>query len=234
MENATLTQARFRSSYAALAGLCFTLVSCDAVTIFQSSFSSNTVGSPPAHTQATGTVDVSGDPGSVVITGPVSGSTGNWAKISRAEELSSISVMQCNLTGPSGQGSYSMLAALFIPTGSGLATVEFASANLGPGPIGFLHLDFLENNTIRLDDDNSQVFGTFPRDQFFTVAVTLEVTASSTAVHIQLYGTGASGTKDYNVTTPSLATQFGSVRFWMGYPWIGSFYVTDILVSKKS
>jgi hypothetical protein len=50
--------------------------------------------------------------------------------------------------------------------------------------------------------------------------------------HISLFGTGASGEKDYDVTTPaSLAHQVGAVKFWMGFPWTGSFDVTNIHVS---
>ena len=53
-------------------------------TLFQSSFSSNAVGLPPSPTQAVGSVEVSGDPGSVVIVGPVPNSNESWVKITRA------------------------------------------------------------------------------------------------------------------------------------------------------
>jgi hypothetical protein len=36
------------------------------------------------------------------------------------------------------------------------------------------------------------------------------------------------------VTPLALARQFGAVKFWMGFPWEGSFDVTEILVSLKT
>jgi len=219
-----------------VSSLCILLTGCTATTLFQSSFNTNTVGVPPAQNQTTGTIASAGDPGSVVIVGPVPGSTENWAKISRAGAQSQISTMLCTLSQFPGAGNYTLLAALFIPSGSGLATVEFdTSPQAQPPSLGFLHLDFMQNNTVRIDDNGSQVFGTFPRDQFFTLSVTLDITATSTVAHIGLLGTGTSGTMDYTVTTPpSFALQFGGVKFWMGFPWMGSFDVTDILVTQNS
>lgn len=143
--------------------------------------------------------------------------------------------MQCDLSQFQGDGSYTLLASLFIPSGSGLATVEFeTSAQASPSFFGFTHLDFLQNNTVRINDDNGQTFGTFPRDQFFAIAIRLDLSPTSATAHAELFGTGASGTKDFNVTPVALARQFGAVKFWMGVPWNGSFQVTDILVTRKT
>ena len=68
----------------AAAGALLSLAGCASETLFQSSFNSNAVGSPPSPTQAVGTAQVSGDPGSVVIVGPVPNSSENWVKITRA------------------------------------------------------------------------------------------------------------------------------------------------------
>ena len=215
--------------------LLLLLTGCGTVTLFQSSFNSNAVGAPPSPNQATGTIDVSGVPASVVIVSAPPNATGNWARIQRIGQQAPISVMQCNVSQFKGDGSYSLLAVLFIPSGSGLATVEFdTSTQSSPPSTGFLHLDFMQNNTVRINDDNGQVFGTFPRDQFFTLAVNLEITSSSATAHMNLFGAGASGTKDLNNLTPLfLARQFGAVKFWMGFPWNGSFEVTDILLTRK-
>ena len=103
---------------------------------------------------------------------------------------------------------------------------------------GFLHLDFLQNNKVRINDNNSQIFGTFPRDQFFTLAVNMEITSSSATAHANLFGTGASGNSDdlgmpINVSPLFLARQFGEVKFYMGFPWNGSFDATNIIVTRK-
>lgn len=217
--------------------LLLLLTGCGSVTLFQSSFNSNAVGSPPSHNQSTGTIDVSGAPGSVVIVTAPPGTTGDWAQIQRTgdPQQAPITIMQCNLSQFPGDGSYSLLAVLFIPSStSGLATVEFdTSSQASPSSTGFLHLDFMQNNTVRINDDSGQVFGSFPRDKSFTLSVTLDITSSSATAHMSLLGNGASGSKDYNVTPLFLARQFGAVRFWMGFPWIGSFDATDIIVSRK-
>ena len=217
--------------------LVLLLTGCGSVTLFQSSFSSQAVGSPPSHNQSTGTIDVAGAPGSVVIVTAPPGATGNWAKIQRIgdPQQAPITTMQCTMSQFPGDGSYTLLAVLFIPSSTtGLATVEFdTSPQAQPPSTGFLHLDFMPNNTVRINDDGGQVFGTFPRDQFFTLSVTLDVNSSSATAHMSLFGTGASGTKDFNVTPLFLARQLGGVKFWMGFPWIGSFDVTDILVTRK-
>jgi len=219
---------------------------CGSTTLFQSSFDSNTVGAPPSHNQSTGTIDVSNGPGATVtiVSAPPS-ATGNWAQIQRiGGPATPVPTMQCNLSQPPQDGSYTLLAVLYIPSGSGLATVEFdTSPQSGPPSQGFLHLDFgdftvnnkVYTNTVRVNDDSRLLFGNFPRDQFFTVAVTLEVSSSVAIAHMRLYGSGASGNLDLNNITPlSLARQFGEVKFYMGFPWNGSFDTTNILVTRKN
>jgi hypothetical protein len=211
---------------------------CSSQTLFQSSFSTNPVGAPPSPTQATGTVQVSGAPGSVVIVGPVPSSSENWVKISRASlanNTAPISTMQGNFAKTFSDGTYGFLGAFFIPSGSGLATVEFdTSASGAPASTGFLHLDFLQNNTVRVDDDPSVTFGSFPRDKFFTLSVTMEITSTSAQAHMTLFGTGTSGgTFDYAIKQPNFARQYGAIKLWMGYPWTGSFDATDLIVTRK-
>ena len=67
----------------AVAGALMGLAGCASETLFQSSFNSSAVGSQPSPTQAVGTVEISGDPGGVVIVGPVPNSTEHWVKITR-------------------------------------------------------------------------------------------------------------------------------------------------------
>ena len=52
-----------------LAALVLLLSGC-GTTVFQSGFNSNTIGAPPSPTQLTGTIQVGGDPTSVLIVGP--------------------------------------------------------------------------------------------------------------------------------------------------------------------
>ena len=214
-------------------GLLLLLTGCD--TLFQSSFDSNTIGAPPSHNQATGTVNVNADPGTVVVVSGAGASGGKWVKITRLAKFEEVlPAMQGNLSSFRGDGSYTVLAVLYIPSGSGLATLQFEGFGQAVTDYdSFLHLDFMQNNTVRINDDNTQVFGTFPRNQSFTVAVTLDITASSATAHIGLFGNGAAGSMNYAVPRLDLARQFGAVRFWMGFPWTGSFYVTQIIVTRS-
>ena len=98
----------------------------------------------------------------------------------------------------------------------------------------FLHLDFLQDNTVRINDDPNLTFGTFPRDQFFTLSVNLEITPQSAVAHMALFGTGTSGTMDFTIPSLNLARQYGAIRLWMGFPWTGSFDATDILVTRQT
>ena len=224
-----------RLACAASAALAMVTTGCASETLFQSAFNSNTIGQPPAAMQAVGTVKVSGAPGSVVIVGPVPNSSGNWVRISRAVGAEvPITTMDGIFSQFRGDGSYGFLGALFIPSGSGLATVEFDTTPQGSPPsAGFLHLDFLQNNTVRINDNPNLTFGTFPRDQFFTLSVGLDISASSAVAHISLFGTGASGSFDFTIPQLNLARQYGGIRLWMGFPWSGSFSATDIIVTRK-
>jgi hypothetical protein len=208
---------------------------CSSVTLFQSNFNSDAVGSPPPHAQATGTIDVAGATNSVLVVNSPPGATEQWAKISRNGDQAPISTMLCNFSALKGPGTYSLVVAAFIPKGSGLATIEFDTSPAGAPPnTGFMHLDFLQNGTVRMDDDPAQVWGKFAHDQSFDVFVTLDITATTAVAHLSLVGSGASGTKDYNVPLGQFANQLGAVKIWMGFPWQGSFDVTDILVTKHA
>ena len=78
--------------------------------------------------------------------------------------------------------------------GTGAATIQFEPFNqqIGRYGDGFLNLDLMPDNTVRIDDNDAIKFGTFPRDQEFIVQVTLNINATPTA-HIVLSGAGASG-----------------------------------------
>jgi hypothetical protein len=230
-------------------GFLLLLTGCGSTTVFQSSFNSNGLGA------STGTVVI--PQGSVVSVSTPPNTTGYWAQIQRAAPPGSpISTLQCNLSQVQQTGSYSFVAVLYIPSPIIItnrdakapsisnpveptnpdATVEFdTSPQGGPPSQSFLHLDFTPNNTVRINDDNNQVFGTFPRDQFFTLAVSLVITSTSAAADLNLYGSGASGTKhvDINNVPISFPQQFGEVQFYMGFPWNGSFDVSNILVTRK-
>ena len=78
----------------------------------------------------------------------------------------------------------------------------------------FLHIDFMTNNTVRIDDDDATEFGSFPRDQVFLVQVTLNISAAQSTVQVVLSGGVASGTQNYTMPPPFhiLSLQFREIR----------------------
>jgi hypothetical protein len=215
------------------------LAGCQSVTVFQSNFSSTVVGQPPTAVQATGTATVFGARGSVLIVGGPTQGNDHWLQISRASLANNsapISGMLGTLASQPG-GQYNFICAMYIPSGSGLATLSFEPVPQPQpgGMVDFLHLDFMQNNTVRLNDNNTTEFGSFPRDKPFDVSVSLNTAASPPTAHIGIAGSGASGATDYTITAPvGFVRQFGAVRVWMGYPWTGSFDSADLLVTHPT
>lgn len=211
------------------------LSACASQTLFQSNFDPTPIGQPPAHVQQVGTANVSGSPGSVVVVASPVQTGGKWVQVARPNDRVTIVAFQGNFAQFAGDGSYTFDATLFIPPGPAVASVQFEQFNqpVANSFNGFLHLDFLQNGTIRIDDRPDQVFGTFPHGQPFIAQVTLNINATPT-VHIVLAGSGTSGQMDYVIQTPFIpaARQFGAVRLWMGFPWSGPFDATNIVVTK--
>jgi hypothetical protein len=212
------------------------LVGGCGTTIFNARFNTEPLGTPPAAAQAVGTVGLDVGAGTVqVVASPDSSTTDHFARIHHPTAPSPQTGMKCVFTA-SGPGKYTMLAPMYIPEGAGLATVQFETSDpSATSYTSFLHIDFMQTNTIRVDDNPAVTFGTFPRNKAFTLAVNLTITAGSATAHFSMLGDGTSGTLDYNIPASALpiAQMFGSVRFWMGFQWTGAFYVTDISVTKQ-
>jgi hypothetical protein len=125
---------------------------------------------------------------------------------------------------------------LYIPSGSEVTTLQFETfSQPANDPKGFLHLDFLQNNQVRIDDGAGGSFGTFPRDKIFMVKVTLDINATAPFADISLAGDGASGTAHREIFSHlrNEARQFGALRLWVGFPWVGSFSATNIVVKRQ-
>jgi hypothetical protein len=211
------------------------LSACASQTLFQSNFDPTPLGQPPAHVQQVGTANVDGPAGSVVVVASPVQTGGRWVQVARPNDPSTIVAFQGNLSQFAGDGSYTFDATLFVPTGQAVASVQFEQFGqpVSNSFNGFLHIDFLRDGTLRIDDRSETSFGTFPHDQPFIVQVTLNINAAPTA-HIVLAGAGASGQADYTIQGPFItaARQFGAVRLWMGTPWTGPFDATNIVVTK--
>jgi hypothetical protein len=222
-----------------LFGLLLLATACNSTTVLQANFNSDTVGSPPAAAQATGTVLISPGGGSItVVDAPAAGLPANkWVRISHPTQPSVETIMKGEFSRFGGVGTYGFLASLYIPTGTGAVTVQFETFGRGlNNSPDFLHLDFMPAGNVRIDDDDSRTFGRFARDRTFVLSVNFVITETNATAHISLIGSGTSGSIDVNIPANrlSLARQFGSVRFWMGFQWTGSFFVDDILVTRRN
>lgn len=212
--------------------------SCNSETLFKSNFDATAVNQPPSPAQAVGTASIDGPAGSVLVVAapPDAQPSGKWLQISRPAGPQ-VASFQGKLTRQPGTGTYVFSTALFMPDNdSGVATIQFEPFDQPvASPSGFLHLDFLPNNRVRIDDDDSTIFGEFPRNQVFLVQVTLNINDTSPNARIILSGAGASGQADRTVI-PALrpqAQQFGTVRIWMGFPYTGAFQATNVVVQRQ-
>ena len=200
--------------------------------LFNSNFDPTPDGDPPSTVQAVGTARVEGPPRSVVVIDPPFPHTNKWVRISRptGPDVSSFVGV---LTEVQGDGVYSFSAAMFIPTmpagRDGVASISFETPTQE-----FLHLDFTENNRVRIDDIDATEFGSFQRDQVFLVQVTLNISAAQSTANVMLSG-GASGEQNYTLPPPSQipSRQFGAIRVWQGFPHTGGFDATNIVVTRE-
>jgi hypothetical protein len=217
-------------------GAFFLSSGCTSTTVLLANFKNDTIGSPPGSVQPTGTVLLKPGAGAVsVVAAPVSGQSANkWTRINHPNG----NTPETTLTGQFtefGTGSYGLLTSLHIPSGSGVVTVQFEASPQSPLPFGpFLHLDFMPEGDVRIDDGTTR-FGQFPRDQNFVLSVKLNITTTSATAEITLLG-GASGDRTVNVSSNvlPLARNFGAVKFWVGFQHQGTFFVDDIIVTRKS
>lgn len=210
------------------------LAACNDTTVFRSNFDQTPVDSPPAAAQGVGTGATAGGAGNVKIAA-VPGLPGRWVSIRRPQPDSNVSAFQGQLIEVPKEGRYTFSATMLMPTGAGVSTIQFERAGQPVDqPQAFLHLDFMPNNQVRIDDNAALTFGGFPRDKPFIVQVTLNTGPTPTA-HIVLSGEGASGTADRTVPPPfiPLARQFGAVRIWMGFPHLGEFKAANVAVTRR-
>jgi len=202
-------------------------------TLFQSNFDATPVDQPPATAQAVGTVAVDGG----VRVGVIPGTNLKGAKFGRIGGANT-AVLRCNLAQTPGDGTYVFSASLYFPSGSGgLATIAFEN---GAGQ-RFLHLDFPfvspTTGHVRIDDDESTVFGETKRDQLFIVQVTLNISAAGATAKVVLSGAGVSGEATRNIPPPFVpfARQFGRVSISSGLQADDStFFATNIVVTRKN
>ena len=216
-----------------LLACCWLLGGCSGETVFQSDFAKFPTHWPPIGNQKVGTAAV--DP----VSDQYVWASGTSVVISRGNHVSNMvprAALLCNFSAFKGDATYVFSSFLNVRSGAGAATIQFEPFNQ---PVtsydnGFLHLDLMPDNTVRIDDNDATKFGTFPRDQEFILQVTLKINPTPTA-RILLSGAGASGETEYTILPPyvPLARQYGAIRLWMGSPATSFFTATNIVVKRN-
>ena len=208
-----------------LAG-CWLVAGCAGETLFQSDFARYHE-YPPIGNHKVGSTEI--DP----LSDQYVRAASDWVVISRENtDPDPRAALLCKFVQFKGDGTYVFSTFLNMYTGTGVATIQFEPFNQPVTSYGdqFLRLDLMPDNTVRIDENDATIFGTFPRKQVFILQVTLKINATPTA-RILLSGAGASGTfpsgetEEYNILPDyvSLARQYGAVRLWMGSPLNGLF-----------
>ena len=209
---------------------------CKSTTVLLANFNNDNIGSPPATSQATGTVSVISGGGSVIVNSPNNTiKSKKWCGISHPFNNSDPAELTGNFT-QFGKGKYGLLASLYIPDKEEVVTVQFEASKQSPLPFGpFLHLDFMPEGDVRIDD-GIQRFGQFPRNQNFVLSVNLNITDVAATAEITLLGANASGNTTVQISQNvlPLARQFGAVKFWVGFQHRATFFVDDIIVTRKN
>ena len=216
---------------------------CASTTLFQSNFDATPINQPPAHTQAVGTATIEG---SVVVATLPDPPSVRGVRFDPISSPNTPTALHCNLVQHPANGTYVFSTVLYLPSKSGgIVTIWFDRAPALVSPVRkskaafgagqpFMHLDFL-SHSVRIDDDASTIFGTFPRDQVFIVQVTLNINASPSA-DIVLSGAGASGQAHRNLSAglPPNPLQFGAVRIWTVLTADNqTFYAANVVVTRK-
>jgi hypothetical protein len=111
-------------------------------------------------------------------------------------------------------------------------TLQFVPDFDPQGSVNFMHIDFMSEGDVLIDDGVR--FGQFPKDRPFTLSVKLAITDTNATAEITLFGTGASGSRTVNVNPQLMvpARRFGGVRFFMGFQQRGTFFGKDIIVTR--
>lgn len=222
----------------ALIPLAIVLCSCTATTLLSAKFDGDAIGAPPASAQAVGTLALDPGAGSIqVVATPSPGvSATKWMRISHPTSPTPQTSMRGEMTAAAGDGSSALTVALYIPSNTGVVTVQLEPFGRPESSyFNFIHVDLMPDGSLRINDGPT-TFGHFPHDQVFILVVTVDASSAGATVHVALVGSGTSGSTDVAISGSlvAIARQFGAVRIWMGFEHHGQFYADDVLVLKKT
>ena len=164
------------------------LTGCGTETLLSASFNQDPTALPPAFQQTVGTALVLAGTGRVEVTvSPIGEADQHWALIQHPE-FNDVTALRCRFNALGGVGQFTCSTRLYIPAGArgGTPTVSFESFNQGLGDLqSFLHLDFLENGEVRVNDDGNLIAGTYQRAQLISILVALTIADTSATARLR-------------------------------------------------
>ena len=205
---------RLQSFLACLVPLA--LLGCGSDTVLSANFDRQPLGTPERQQQV-GRFRL-GDFGRVeVVRAPkilAFEDAGNWVKITQFQEVAPRTRYRGTFARFKGDGKYLATVILFIPEGMS-ASVGFEGSSGFPGQ-PFLEVGFPANGVIRQPPASGPIWGRFPHDRRFSLAVSLNAAPSSTAT-LTLLG-AARGSVDIALSEldSAEARLFGHVNLFTG------------------
>ena len=141
------------------------------------------------------------------------------------------------MTAIRGPGHYVFTGFFYMPTGTGLASINFETPNpVRPGLETFLHLDLTRENNVRIDDNPQRhLRQLYPRSAIHPRGCSRYDGLAGNGAY-RAIGAAASGVFDYPTQSvfQQASQQFGDVRVWMGFPWSGFFDATQLVVTHRT
>lgn len=206
---------------------------CNSDLLLRARFNGEAAGQPPAMKQEAGTVKVVGNDDSVqVVASPpaVSPTSQGWARIEGAEASL---IVQCTRTF--GVGRWDIVASVYIPSGTGTATMRLEALVPETSGADYLtRLDFLPDGKVYADDQKTAV-DEFPHDRPFLVLIRLIASQSANGAEARIRVNRLAGPATVvPVAKPRLvaAFNFGAIRFSLAPGAPGAIYVDDIEVYR--
>lgn len=216
-----------------LAAVIILTAGCNSDLLFLANFNNDTPGQPPSQSQEKGKVFTDGLAQWVVVS-YLNDSTNELALLQRPQKGGKLASLQGVMERTYSSGDFGIIAALNIPSGSETVSFSLESPAAAPNAYeGFLHIDFLTNNRLRIDDHATAIFGTFPYDKTFVFSMLFHLEPAGSYVEVCVTGNGAEGSHRYDIRTPyALMSQFQAARFWFGFDWKGRCYIDDFMITK--
>lgn len=231
---ASLRAMRRRAIMVILPVLLIGVNGCGATVIYRDSFNTPAVGQPPGQAEI-GTATASGD-ARIAAHPQDPASSDRWLRLARpvatqpgGEYVGTFTEQVLN-----DNGSVSLVG--YIPAASKMMMSVFFEV-APPGPPGpFLHIDLLEDGTIRVND--STLVGTYEFDTLIAFVIGFELEGAQPVANILIRGGGEDASLTVPVPGSIAGFGLGRVRVFAPFEGVnappGAFLVNDVVATRRN